>query len=80
MPFYLSFFLESFVFKIPCFSILVLSTSPAALFLARKFHMKAISTVLQSKWRCMKIVDGLEERHVDVVERKNENGFGGSGD
>lgn len=42
--------------------------------------MKAISTVLQSKWRCMKIVDGLEERHVDVVERKNENGFGGSGD
>lgn len=24
--------------------------------------MKSISTVLQSKWRCMKIVDGLEER------------------
>ena len=29
---------------------------------ARHHHMKSISTVLQSKWRCMKIVDGLEER------------------
>lgn len=31
--------------------------------------MKAISTVLQSKWRVMKIVEGLEDRF----------GFGGFG-
>lgn len=30
-------------------------------FLPRLFHCKAISTVLQSKWRCMKIVEGLED-------------------
>ncbi|CAE7328342.1 rplD [Symbiodinium natans] len=30
-------------------------------FLPRLFHSKAISTVLQSKWRCMKIVEGLED-------------------
>ncbi|CAJ1364018.1 unnamed protein product [Effrenium voratum] len=29
--------------------------------LVRHHHMKSISTVLQSKWRCMKIVDGLED-------------------
>ncbi|CAE7242187.1 rplD [Symbiodinium pilosum] len=29
--------------------------------LPRLFHNKAISTVLQSKWRCMKIVEGLED-------------------
>lgn len=29
--------------------------------LDRPKHVKAISTVLQSKWRCMKIVVGLED-------------------
>mmetsp|Transcript_45117 Transcript_45117/g.84196 ORF Transcript_45117/g.84196 Transcript_45117/m.84196 type:complete len:388 (+) Transcript_45117:1-1164(+) len=40
--------------------------------LPRLFHCKAISTVLQSKWRCMKIVDGLEDikepRYYDLVD------------